>query len=90
MLKQHAFYVYHDGNKVMARMGDNAPIVAETLDTAQAAYDKVQSIINPTGRAPDSFAETNAAGQKMGFLSKEYQDAISPNCEAYVKAAYGV
>lgn len=90
MLNQHQYYVYHEENRVMARMGDNEPVVAETLDTAQAAEMKVQTIVNPEGKKPDDFAEVNAAGHKLGFLSKEFQDAISPNCEAYVKAAYGI
>lgn len=103
MLLQHRYYVYHDGANIFARMEFKKPILVETCATAQDAYDKVQSIINPTGRKPDSFAEVNvnhftgdpikdASGNeiKLGFLSKEFQDAISPNCEDYVKAAYKV
>ena len=88
MLTQHEFYVYNEENRVMARMGTEKPVVAETLEDNQAAAARVQSIVNPTGRTADSFNEVNAAGFKVGFHSKEFQDAISGNCEAYVKAAY--
>lgn len=88
MLKQHAFYVYYEGNKVMARRGLERPVVAETLKTPQDAYDKVQSIINPAGRAAESFAEVDSLGRKMGYHSKEFQQAISGNCKSYVEKAY--
>lgn len=88
MLKQHEFYVYHDENRVMARMGEQAPVVAETLETPQAAHDKAQAIINPTGKAAADFKEIDTLGREKGFHSAEFQDAISGNCEAYVKTAY--
>lgn len=88
MLRQHQFYVYHDENRVMARMGVKEPVVAETMQTAQEAHDRVQQIINPTGRTADSFEEKDAYDLKKGFDSFEFQAAISGNCEAYVKDAY--
>lgn len=89
-LKQHKYYVYHEGPIVYARMDDLERVEVQTCVDAQAAHDKVQSIVNPTMRSFDSFQEVDKLGRKMGFHSKEYQDAISDNCEATVKAAYGV
>lgn len=52
-LKQHRYYVYHEENRVMARMEDLPPVVAEECDTPQAAHDKVQSVVNPQGLKHD-------------------------------------
>ena len=82
MLKQHQFYVYNDGLNVMARAGDQAPVVAKVCKTPQEAHDEVQKVVNPTGAKPASI------GPK-GFLEPKFQQAISKNCEAFVKAAYG-
>lgn len=93
-LKQHKFYVYNQENRVMARMDDLDPVVAEEckgggLDEdgkpkspAQEAHDRVQAILNPEGRKHSYF------GPK-GFLEDSFQKNISKNCEVYVKAAYG-
>lgn len=81
MLKQHTYYVYYEGSLVYARMEDREPVLAETMKTPQEAHDKVQTIVNPGGRAASSF------GHK-GFLEPEFQAAISDNCKAYVVAAY--
>lgn len=82
MLTQHEFYVYYDGPKVYARMGEQEPVVVEEFDTAQEAHDRVQSIINPDGLRPEQVHE------KLGFLSPEFQEGISVRCEEYVRAAY--
>lgn len=81
MLDQHRFYVYYEENRVMARMDKLAPVVAETCKTPQDAHDKVQTIVNPRGLKHDAF------GPK-GFHDERFQNAISTNCEAFVKAAY--
>lgn len=80
-LKQHRFYVYYSGADVLAREGDRDPIVAETLDSPQDAHDRVQSIVNPEGRRPADFGP-------LGFNDPAFQDAISGNCEEYVRRAY--
>lgn len=89
MLKQHQYYVYYAENRVYARCGDKEPVLAETCKTPQEAHDKVQAILNPTKRDPHSFTEVDKKGNRMGFLSKEFQTAIAGHCEQYVKAAYG-
>lgn len=83
MLKQHNFYVYYDGNKVMARMGDRAPVVAKTCKTPQDAHDLVQTIVNPTGIKHD-----HPTLEGKGFHHRAFQEQISANCEPFVKAAY--
>ena len=87
MLKQHEFYVYHSENRVMARMGDQEPVVAKTCKTAQEAHDEVQAIINPQKKLPSDFGK-DSIGRDMGFHHPDFQNAISGNCEAFVKAAY--
>lgn len=77
----HPFYVYHEENRVMARRGAEAPVIAETCASPQEAHDKVQAIVNPGKRSHDSY------GPK-GFLADEFQSQISGNCEAYVTSAY--
>lgn len=81
MLSQHKFYVYYDGPKVFARRGQEPAVVAEEFATAQQAHDKVQTIVNPEGKHAIDFG-------RQGFHAAAFQDAISGNCEAYVKAAY--
>ncbi len=83
MLKQHQFYVYHDGPSVFARMGAKAAVLAETCASPQAAYDRVQSVVNPLGKRHD-----DPAFEGRGFHHPAFQSAISANCEAFVKAAY--
>lgn len=97
MLKQHNYYVYHDGSTVFARKEDFAPVVAKECASPQEAHDYVQSVINPAGKRPQDFRECKIdpktgkpdPTKPLGFLSKEFQDAISPNCEKVVRAAYG-
>lgn len=81
-LTQHEFYVYYDGSDVFARRRAEPPVLAETLDSPQAAHDRVQEIVNPDGKSPYSF------GAK-GFHEEAFQRAISDNCRAYVEEAYG-
>jgi hypothetical protein len=96
MLKQHAFYAYHDENRVMARMGDRDPVVAQECETPQEAHDLVQKIINPTGlRHDDPSLQTETPDhpeprmrKATGFHHPSFQDKISDNCESFVKAAY--
>lgn len=83
MLKQHEFYVYYDGNKVMARMQKQPPVVAKICASPQEAHDEVQKIVNPK-----ALKATDASLGGRGFLHENFQNAISANCEAYVKAAY--
>lgn len=104
-LKQHEFYVYHDGANVMARRGTLAPVVAKTFPSrkakdsngkeaemsAQDAHDFVQTIVNPKGLAhdhPSLKVEAEGYPGKTGFHHPSFQQAISGNCEAFVKAAY--
>jgi len=88
MLKQHEYYVYYDGNAVMARMGNQAPVIAETLGSVQAAHDRVQEIVNPTRLKASDFNEQDSLKRDKGFHSESFQMNISKNCEAFVKAAY--
>lgn len=81
MLKNHEFYVYHEGSTVFARAGNRSPVILQTFDTPQEAHDKVQSIINPTNKQHQDFGPD-------GFLSEEFQLSISDNCRAAVEAAY--
>lgn len=81
MKSPHKFYVYYDGNKVLARMEDQKPVVAETLATPQEAHDRVQSILNPRGQAPAEFGPA-------GFLEPAFQGSISGRSEKYVRDAY--
>lgn len=81
MLKQHEYYVYYQGNLVMARRKAEAPVVAEECASPQAAHDKVQSIVNPDGVHPTKVGP-------MGFNEPAWQAAISGKCKAYVEAAY--
>lgn len=81
MLKQHEFYVYYEENRVYARMGEHKPVIAEIMETPQAAHDKVQSVVNPKG------LPSAQIGPK-GFNEDSFQKAISDNCRAYVEAAY--
>lgn len=90
MLSKHAYYIYHEGQNVHARMGERERVLVEKCKTPEAAFEKVQSIINPTGRTADSFAEVDKLGRQLGYLSAEFQNAISKNCEKFVKAAYGL
>lgn len=83
MLKQHQFYVYYDGPNVMARMGKQPAVVAKVCKTAQEAHDEVQKIVNPKNLKHD---DASLGGK--GFHHDAFQDAISANCEAFVKAAY--
>lgn len=80
-LKQHQFYVYHEENRVMARRGSEAPVVAETFETFQEAHDRVQEIVNPTGAPAAVFGP-------LGYNHPDFQAKISENCQAYVEAAY--
>lgn len=90
MLSQHKYYVYHEAEIVYARMDDRDRVALKICANPQEAYDYVQSILNPTSRSHDSFAETDKLGRKLGFLSKEFQDSISDNCEEIVKSAYSI
>lgn len=97
MLKQHQFYVYYDGANVMARWADRQPVVAKTFPkrlvkdskgiesdvSAQDAHDFVQTVVNPTGIKHD-----HPTLEGKGFHAPAFQDQISANCEAFVKAAY--
>ncbi|MEZ0263017.1 MAG: hypothetical protein ACAH80_18575 [Alphaproteobacteria bacterium] len=92
-LKQHKFYVYHDGAKIFARMDDLDPVLVEEckgggLDDegqpkspAQEAHDKVMTILNPKGLKHTRFGP-------RGFLEDSFQKDISKHCEATVTAAY--
>lgn len=82
MLKQHEFYVYHQGATVLARRHREDPVVAEALESPQAAYDKVQSILNPAGLSAESI------DPRLGFLAPAFQAQISERSREYVEAAY--
>jgi hypothetical protein len=82
--KDHEFYAYHDGPKVYARWGNRKPVVAETLDSPQAAHDRVQEIVNPDGLRHDDRKLGN-----QGFNHPDFQAGLSARCEAFVRAAYG-
>ncbi len=81
-LSQHEFYVYYNGDRVMARWGDRPAVVAEQCATPQAAHDAVQSIVNPQGLRHDQ------VNPRLGFNDPEWQAGLSGRCEAYVRAAY--
>lgn len=83
MLKQHSHYVYHSENRVYARRGTEDPVLAKTCETAQEAYDFVQSIVNPQKLLP-----TDAAFGNLGFNHPDFQAAIAGNCKDFVEAAY--
>jgi hypothetical protein len=80
MLRQHDYYVYYDGSRVYARMGDRPPVLARECKTPQEAHDFVQRIINPEGKRKEDFAQ--------GFNDPQFQKAISASCEAFVRDAY--
>jgi len=84
-LVQHEFYIYHDGPVVYGRkLGLGAKVVKQCA-SAQEAYDYVQSVINPEGRAHSEFMDGDIP---TGFNSVEFQEQISPNCKSVVEAAY--
>lgn len=83
MLKAHKYYVYHDDNKVFARMEDKEPILLKEFETSGEAYTAVQSVLNPDSK------DCLFWGPE-GFNSKAFQESISGSCEKIVKAAYGV
>lgn len=83
MLKQHSHYVYHSENRVYARRGEEAPVLATTCESAQEAYELVQSIVNPNKLLP-----TDPAFEDKGFNHPEFQAQIAPNCQAFVEQAY--
>lgn len=87
---RHRYYVYCSGASVFARFENQEPKLVETCSDPQAAYDKVQSIVNPSGAEHTAFAEVDENGNALGFLSEEFQSQISSNCESVVKAAYGM
>lgn len=90
MLKEHQFYVYHDGPNVMARSGNAKPVVARVCKSPQAAHDVVQEVVNPEGRDAKFYRvmKDGVVVSDLGFLDPRFQAAISKNCEAFVKAAY--
>lgn len=91
MLKQHEYYVYYQGNLVMARRKAEAPVVAEECASPQAAHDKVQSVVNPHARPASYYRRHDKSGQvqsDLGYHDPAFQGAISDNCKAYVEAAY--
>lgn len=91
MLKQHRYYVYHDGATVFARMEDKAPVVIAECASPQAAADKVQSIINPLKLKHEDLHKGDlekGTADWRGFRHPDFQNAISGNCEKAVKAAY--
>lgn len=55
MLKQHDYYVYHEGKRVYGRRFAEERVLIEECETPQAAHDLVQQIINPSGRPASSF-----------------------------------
>lgn len=81
MLRQHNFYVYHEGDTIYARMMDRSPVIVEKAKSVQEAYDKVQQIVNPKGLQASYFGPE-------GFLSDKFQREISTNCEKIVREAY--
>lgn len=87
-LRQHEFYVYHDGETVFARMRDISPVVVKKHETTDAAALYVHSIVNPKRLRPDDFTETNKHGVPLGLNSPAFQAAISDNCKATVIEAY--
>lgn len=83
MLKQHSHYVYYSENRIMARKGDLAPVVARVCETPQEAHDAVQEIVNPGKLRHD---DPSFEGQ--GFHHPLFQLAISGNCADFVEQAY--
>lgn len=83
MLRQHDFYVYYSGDKVLARMGTRSPKVIFKATSPQEAHDIVQTIINPDAKSHVEFGPT-------GYHSEEFQSQISANCEKVVREAYGI
>jgi len=94
--KQHKFYLYHEENRVHARILGQQPVIAKEfpldadygkdvdglpITPFQAAHDFVQKIINPDDVEARKFG-------KLGFLSPEFLSTVSERCEATVKAAY--
>jgi hypothetical protein len=95
-LTQHEFYIYHDGSDVYARRRDEPPVLAESFDTPQQAYERVQEIINAEGGQPakdqDGRSYTIYSYHRFGiqgFHDPRFQATISDNCRAYVEEAYG-
>lgn len=66
MLSQHRYYVYYEGCRVYARMDQCERVLVEECESPQAAHDKVQSIINPSGRPAQSFWEERAVVDEHG------------------------
>lgn len=81
MLKEHSHYVYHSENRVYARRGSEAPVLATTCESAQDAYELVQSIVNPEKVHPATFGH-------LGYNHPDFQAAIGPNCKEFVEQAY--
>jgi len=93
---QHEYYLYHEENRVYARMGDKPRVLVKEfaldadhgkdidglpITANQAAHNFVQSIINPDGVGSHTYG-------KLGFLHPDFLAQVSPRCEATVKAAY--
>lgn len=93
---QHEYYLYHEENRVHARIKGQPPVVVKEfaldadhgkdiddlpITANQAAHDFVQSVINPRGLEARKFG-------KMGFLSPVFLAMVSERCEPVVKAAY--
>ena len=83
MLKAHDFYIYHDENRVYARRGQDAPVLAQTCADPQAAADFVQSVLNP-----DDLRYDHKSLGGLGFGHRSFQERISPRCQEFVEAAY--
>lgn len=78
---RHKHYVYHQEERVYARRGNEEPVLAETLESPQAAFLKVDSIVNPDGHGHARFGPE-------GFHHEDFQSKISERCRDYVEAAY--
>lgn len=65
----------------------NPKIGPQPMTGAQIAQSKVFAIVNPSRHPHSDFAKPDSKGN-VDYHHENYQKQISPNCEAYVRAAY--
>jgi len=103
MLKKHAYYVYHQENRVMARRGSEEPVVAMVCKPITIKDEKSgeETVIETAAQVAHDEVQKivnpkqldpqrlkDAKGRVVGFHQAEFQAAISANCRVFVEEAY--